>query len=99
LTNDQLVVFRLHDDEDGVNDDAHPAEACGAEPENAGPDFAFVKAVQAQVTEQNAEGEGYPFVVFTLCGHSCTSFLEVLFADRKNLAKYGFYVAIFFLLV
>ena len=44
-----LVVFRLHDDENGVNDDAHAAEACRAEPEDPGPDFAFVEAVQSKI--------------------------------------------------
>ena len=74
-----LVVFRLHHDKDGVNDDAYAAEAAGAEPEDSRPDLAFVEAVHAEIPQQNAEGKRYPFVVFTLSGHSCSFFLK----DRK----------------
>ena len=62
-------MFRFHHDKDGVNDNAHAAKAAGAKPENAGPDFTFVKAVQAEVAQQNAKGESNPLVVFTLSGH------------------------------
>lgn len=75
-----LVVFRLHHDKDGVNDDAYAAEATGAEPEDSRPDLAFVEAVHAEIPQQNAEGKRYPFVVFTLSGHSCSFFLK----DRKK---------------
>lgn len=69
-------MFRLHHDKDGVNDDAYAAEATGAEPEDSRPDLAFVEAVHAEIPQQNAEGKRYPFVVFTLSGHSCSFFLE-----------------------
>lgn len=65
-------MFRLHYDEDGVNHNTYAAKTCGAEPENSGPDFAFVKTVQTQVAQQNAKGKSDPFVVFTFSGHSAS---------------------------
>lgn len=62
-------MFRLKEDDDGVDDDPYAEKAACAEPQDASPEFTFVKAVYAQVSEKEAEGEGYPFVVFTLCGH------------------------------
>ena len=50
-------MFRLHHDKDGVNDDAYAAEACRAEPEDSGPDLAFVEAVHTEIPQQNAEGK------------------------------------------
>lgn len=62
-------MLRLHDDEDCVHDDSDSEKSAGAKPKNAGPDFTFVKTVQSQIAEQNAEGEGYPFVVFSFTWH------------------------------
>ena len=85
-------MFRFHDDQDGVNDNAYAKETCGAKPQNACPDFSFVKTVQTQVSEQNTEGESYPLIVFTSRGHKDSLFNGIQFR------KYGDYkTAKFFL--
>jgi hypothetical protein len=67
-------MFRFHDDQDGVNDNAYAKESCGAKPQDSCPDLPFVKAMQTQVSEQNTEGESYPFVVFTSRRHKGSLF-------------------------
>jgi hypothetical protein len=67
-------MFRFHDYQDGVNDNADSAETAGAKPQNSGPNFSFVKTVQTQVSEQNTEGESYPLIVFTSSGHKDSLF-------------------------
>ncbi len=66
-------MFRFHHDKDSIDNDTYATETACAKPKDSSPDFTFVKAVQSQVSEQNAKGEGNPLVMFTLCGHK-TSF-------------------------
>ena len=49
-------MHRLKEDDDGVDDDSYTEKAACAEPQDASPDFTFVKAVYAQVSEKEAEG-------------------------------------------
>lgn len=67
-------MFRFHDDENGVNDDSDTAESACAEPKDSCPNFAFVKTMQAEVSQQNAKCKRYPFVVFTCRGHADSFF-------------------------
>jgi hypothetical protein len=75
-------MFRFHDDQDGINNNADSAEAASAKPQNASPDFSFVKTVQTQVSEQNTEGKSNPLVVFASSGHK-----DSLFFYKYNLEK------------
>lgn len=78
-------MFRFHDDQDGINDNADSAETAGAKPQNACPDFSFVKTVQTQVSEKDTEGESNPLVMFTSSGHKDSFFNDMQFR------KYGDY--------
>lgn len=67
-------MFRLHDDEDCIDDDSHTEKPARAKPKNSRPDFTFVKTVQSQIAEQNAEGEGYPLIMFSFTRHRFSFF-------------------------
>jgi hypothetical protein len=81
-------VFRFQHDENGVNNNAYATEAAGTKPENAGPNFAFVKTMQAQVAQQYAKGQGNPFVVFALCGHKNSLVLGSPNIENSGAAKF-----------
>lgn len=46
-----LIFLGLHDDEDGVNDDAYTTQAPGAKPKDACPNLALVKAMEAEIAQ------------------------------------------------
>jgi hypothetical protein len=68
-------MFRFHYNQNGVNDNAYATETARAKPQYACPYFPFVKTVQTQVSEQNAEGKSNPLVVFTSRGHKDSLFI------------------------